>query len=347
MNTPFRSLVALRFPVFMALIGFLPGVPFAASFDCAKATTQIEKSICVEPGLSRLDGELGHLYESARHTAPDPASLKAEQVRWLEERNRCEDEGCLRKSYESRIAQLRAGTATTSTKEAGVVAPRYRLVAGMGYSVCEAYLKHLNAFPPDAPPMICNVRPNPKFSDITQPKWEELSVEDNLSLIYAAELLLPPYYKWQYKYREPPKPFPSYEEWKAGFDARVKAGKISPRLYRTRLALNERGPETLIGYEPEPDLCEHNLHKYNSATGDGPHIFVLNDDPEEPLKHIGVGSDLRASVLMSKGRPFFAWGASHNPKTWTLELYAVFSKMRSDVPKEYGLGPRCEYRFSK
>ena len=35
--------------------------------------------------------------------------------------------------------------------------PRYKLVAGMGYSVCERYVRMLNAFPPDAPPILTRV----------------------------------------------------------------------------------------------------------------------------------------------------------------------------------------------
>ncbi len=33
-------------------------------------------------------------------------------------------------------------------------AGRYRLVNGKGYTVCEAFLKNLNAFPADEPPMV-------------------------------------------------------------------------------------------------------------------------------------------------------------------------------------------------
>lgn len=321
----------------------------AASFDCGRARTEVEILICGHPELSRLDEQLGEAYEAARKSAADPEVLKAEQLAWLAERNDCADADCLERQYQQRIGQLKAYPDTRAGK------PRYRLAAGKGYSICETYLKHLNALPPNAPPIVCNVRPNPAYNavtrddwDITQPEWEELDVSSNLELVYHAELQLPPYYKYQYKYREPPEPFPSFEEWKADFDARIAAGKIRPRLYRTRLALNERGPETLIGYEPDPDECRRGL-QIGYVSGDGPHVFVRSDDPAEPLKVIrgALGSDFQTTILLYRGSPYFAWEASEDPETWGLGLSTPFSAMDFDRPKEYVLDFRCDYHFDK
>jgi uncharacterized protein len=37
----------------------------AATLDCAKARTRVEKSICHEPLISRLDAQLGKAYQNA------------------------------------------------------------------------------------------------------------------------------------------------------------------------------------------------------------------------------------------------------------------------------------------
>ncbi len=78
-----------------------------ASFDCTRAGTQIERMICADAELSRLDSELGALYTHARGTAgSDGAALKRDQRAWLKERNACTDSACLARAYRGRIVQL-------------------------------------------------------------------------------------------------------------------------------------------------------------------------------------------------------------------------------------------------
>jgi len=83
----------------------------AASFDCAKALTQIEKSICGSPRLSEMDSELGRLYNEALSRTPDAgdarSELRGQQKAWLEgRRNLCSDEVCLEGAYATRLALL-------------------------------------------------------------------------------------------------------------------------------------------------------------------------------------------------------------------------------------------------
>ena len=51
----------------------------AASFDCAKATTLVEKAICGDPQLSAQDDALMEAYKHALVEATDANRLKAEQ----------------------------------------------------------------------------------------------------------------------------------------------------------------------------------------------------------------------------------------------------------------------------
>jgi len=57
----------------------------AASFDCAKAVSKMEKAICGDPGLSRMDEVLGASYAAAktRLSAPASSMLTRGQVSWL------------------------------------------------------------------------------------------------------------------------------------------------------------------------------------------------------------------------------------------------------------------------
>ena len=96
MMTPVRSLC-------LALL--LASSASAASFDCTKASTVVEKAICATPRLSALDEELAATYAAVRK---NPA-VREGQRRWLvEERDACEDgEGCIEAAYLVRIATLR------------------------------------------------------------------------------------------------------------------------------------------------------------------------------------------------------------------------------------------------
>lgn len=97
-------------PVVMALTGFMmvlpPAPATAAGFDCARASSKIEKTICNTPVLDRADDELARLYQLA--VKADPA-IKAEQRGWIKQRNSCGDADCLASLYGARLVTLEAG----------------------------------------------------------------------------------------------------------------------------------------------------------------------------------------------------------------------------------------------
>jgi len=91
----------------------------AASFGCAKAATAKERLVCSDPGLSKLDSDMGDLYRQALSQL-SPAGgqrLKATQRRWLIYLNvACplplaslsrEDESCVRHVYSERVGDLK------------------------------------------------------------------------------------------------------------------------------------------------------------------------------------------------------------------------------------------------
>ena len=84
-------------------------VSYAASpsFDCKKAGTPVEHSICDNPELAELDSQLAKAYKRARAAAADPNKVRSEQRAWVKERNKCRSNvACLQQSYQSRLAAL-------------------------------------------------------------------------------------------------------------------------------------------------------------------------------------------------------------------------------------------------
>ena len=93
------------------LFGALSHTAFAASFDCSKAKSEMEKAICSDQKLSALDEHLGRYYAVAVEELKDGAScLKAEQRDWVKtKRNPCAaNVACLTAAYMKRLGALDA-----------------------------------------------------------------------------------------------------------------------------------------------------------------------------------------------------------------------------------------------
>lgn len=79
----------------------------AASFDCAKAVSVVEKTVCSTPEISQLDDALAAAYKSAQVRSSEKAQLAREQRLWLAQRNACGgDQVCIRTAYEARLKAL-------------------------------------------------------------------------------------------------------------------------------------------------------------------------------------------------------------------------------------------------
>lgn len=95
-----------------AVLSFLIcGIASAASFDCKKAVTAYEKTVCTDKALSELDSTLGLLYTEARNKSTDDELklLTQQQHAWLKQRSlKCPkaDITCLRSHYSERNHQL-------------------------------------------------------------------------------------------------------------------------------------------------------------------------------------------------------------------------------------------------
>ena len=87
---------------------------FKTSFDCTKAVSKIEKTICEVKELADADLEMGAIYRSLMSITPEAGKnqLKRNQLDWLQTRNKsCENStnivNCMQDSYIKRIEILK------------------------------------------------------------------------------------------------------------------------------------------------------------------------------------------------------------------------------------------------
>lgn len=81
----------------------------AASFDCTKAATKIEKLICTDAQVSAADEHVAAAYRLVMDTTAEPEQLKQTQRAWMKQtRNACADAACLLAVYQTRLAELAA-----------------------------------------------------------------------------------------------------------------------------------------------------------------------------------------------------------------------------------------------
>jgi len=185
---PHQLTVAVRACVVLACLSTAClQAAFAASFDCAKAVTQVEKLICSDPELSKLDDRLGADYKKATDLSRqqrgaslgvDPILIQ-DQVEWLKSRNTCKDAACIKKSYTTRLFGLRG---SIEFRERALNPPPpptpptpgkslYVLEKGKGVEVCEAYGKNLNT-PKPRLPYVCGRSVHPELG-FSKPDWQQ------------------------------------------------------------------------------------------------------------------------------------------------------------------------------
>ena len=90
--------------IIIVLLTFLAIPSWSASYDCTKASTQVEHLICNDDELSKLDDELAFNYSQTMEQGDYKSYLKNSQEFWLKNiRNACTDTACLKGMYERRI----------------------------------------------------------------------------------------------------------------------------------------------------------------------------------------------------------------------------------------------------
>ncbi len=100
-----------NFLIITSTIFFIGCNAFAASFDCRKANSPIEKTICNNKILSELDSQLGHTYKKVLENKNEVLTkqIRTKQKKWLKSRNNeCKNSSipCLKTTYEKQIEWL-------------------------------------------------------------------------------------------------------------------------------------------------------------------------------------------------------------------------------------------------
>jgi uncharacterized protein len=108
-----------RLAAIAALLALITAAPAlaqgGASFDCAKASSAVERAICKNPELARADREMAAIYSAmaAKLASPAKDHLAKDQVRWVGNRNRaCTGDAdaimdCLKVRYAARTETLK------------------------------------------------------------------------------------------------------------------------------------------------------------------------------------------------------------------------------------------------
>lgn len=141
--------------------------PATPAFDCRQAEKVVEHWICASQALMQADQALAEQYRIAQ-AKPDGdaalATLRADQLRWLRQRNRCDTPGCVAAAYAQRTAALNAANGRVLVLQSSGAAPVFartlplvndtRVVGGIALrrSVATAFQLELTIDPADARP---------------------------------------------------------------------------------------------------------------------------------------------------------------------------------------------------
>lgn len=108
----------------------------ALAFDCAKATTAVEKAICADPQLKQLDARLSEAYAAVKASSmpAEQRMLARSQKRWIAEREFCsgDDSGmnaCIAQKTKDRLSLL-LGAPESGPGAAAKMVPVFRVQDG-------------------------------------------------------------------------------------------------------------------------------------------------------------------------------------------------------------------------
>jgi uncharacterized protein len=106
-----RLLLSAWLPV--AVAAPLTAAAANPSFNCAKASSEVEKMVCGDAELADLDRSLASLYGTLLKNTPagEQKRLKAEQRGWIKGRDDCwksdDERACVANEYRARINELK------------------------------------------------------------------------------------------------------------------------------------------------------------------------------------------------------------------------------------------------
>jgi len=104
--------------------------PSAQAFDCAKASTKVEKAICADPKLKAADDAMTAAYVKVKNVSEAAAkeAMRLSQLRWIKRREACDDDtvsdlpACIAEETAKRQALIKA-TPETGPGDGGDLTP--------------------------------------------------------------------------------------------------------------------------------------------------------------------------------------------------------------------------------
>lgn len=332
----------------------------AASFDCAKAATKVEKLICGDAALSKLDEELNGTYKTALQDEKQAEVIRQAQKQWMKERNGCADVACVKRAYEVRLSSLTV-THTSSddsnatkqnvtpptnqakveipitphVEEEACLAPKidwrnyeWTLITGSGLPICEEMLAYVKSRPKDVSPPTCPEERLPSNGNWTRPESRILSEAEKQALLRD----IPE------RWRQKPKGPVSYEQ-------QIKSTKLL-RVLRGDIT-RDGIPESLLAFGRNDDYrktCETSkrcarpeaIFKNGIVlTSDSYNLLPMNDDGSQVNwlhRTVGSASTLTGGELIYyKGLPYWLSVVS-----WYQDSHDNFTSR----------GPRTDYPYN-
>lgn len=180
--------------VWITLVWFVPALTAnAASFDCAKAATKVEKLICSEAEISKLDEELSSAYKAVLKDEKQDDTVKQVQKQvqkqWMKERNDCSEVVCVKRAYEGRLLSLAMIRMTSGEPMSAqsVDKFKYRMIQGSGNAICEQMFKRMNEELVRERP-VCAFDLLTAIPSVVLPEWKKLDLQEN-KLLYKRFVL--------------------------------------------------------------------------------------------------------------------------------------------------------------
>jgi len=323
----------------------------AASFDCSKAQTKVEKLICGDAELSKLDEELNAAYTAALQDEKQADFTRQTQKQWMKERNVCADAGCVKSTYEARLHALLKGGESTKQGVASQPAPskaeapnqlqaeqtaclapkidwrnyEWTLITGNGLPVCEEMLTYVKSRPKDIAPPTCPEERLPPNGNWTRPEARILSEEEKQALL-----------------RDIPERWRQIPNGPVSYEQQIKSTKVL-RVIRGDIT-RDGMPESFLAFGRNDDYrqtCETSKHCARieaifkngiALTSDSYNILPMNDEGTQvdwSHKTVGSASTPRGGGLnFYKGLPYWM-----SPVSWNQDSNDNFSRWpRPDQP---------------
>jgi hypothetical protein len=150
----------------------------------------------------------------------------------------------------------------------------YHLVEGQGRAVCEAFLKNLNAFPPNTP-MSCKRRINSKYRSIfSRPEWHTLNPWKHIDKLWKFDVYSDSVWGKQEGVTKMTK-----GEWLKWYKKRMRGHGDVPVLMRGQFDLDDNGDtDVVMAYGYKTPACMRKSEPKKPKLGNGYFLFVKNPE---------------------------------------------------------------------